>query len=167
MLNSKLKDIICFSEIDWDSANAWATDSNVKLAADKWNNSDLCAIDIGKYLGVSRDTARGYLKIAASLGLCNYNDQEIDRRMRIRIDQNNKKKQIPLILLKDEIIVGVFSGVVLLDKLSLDLYGKHIDYRNAYAVMRGAEEQTCGYVTKRITKEQYEQYKLQQTIPVY
>jgi very-short-patch-repair endonuclease len=156
ILNSKLGEFINFSSVNWDVANEHAVCSNVKLAADAWNAGVLCSKEIGDLLGVSKDTAQGYLKIAADLNMCNYNDTEINRRMKLRIKQNNKKKQTPIMLFKNNEVIGVFSGIIDLDRRSLQLYGEHIDYRNIYAVLAGSRKHTKGYTAKYITTSEYE-----------
>lgn len=166
IFNSELKFILDLQKIDWDMANSFAVDSNIRLAAELWNTEDYCAIDIGKTLGVSRDTARGYLKIAFNLGLCNYNDHEIEDRMIRRIDKNNKNKSKPIALYKNGNIINVFSGVVDLDRQSQLLYGTHMDFRNTYAVCKGSKKQAYGYTMKFITREEYEKFlpQFKQTI---
>jgi len=92
IVTSELNSIFNLSNINWDVANSFAVSSNIALAAELWNDKDYCVIDIGNKLGVSRDTARGYLKIASKLGLCAYNDNEVEIRMINKIKENNKKK---------------------------------------------------------------------------
>jgi hypothetical protein len=157
ILNSDINTMFNLSVVDWNIANSFAVDSNIRIAAKLWNAEDCCTIDIGKQLGVSRDTARGYLKIAADLGLCGYNEQEIEDRMLKRINQNNKNKSKPIALYKHGILINVFLGVVDLDHQSEKLYGVHMDFRNTYAVCKGNKKQAYGYTMKFITKEEYEQ----------
>lgn len=157
ILCSKLGNLFDFSKIDWGVANKLASTSNIKVAADLWNNNKYCPIDIAKQMRISRDTARGYLKIAADIGLCNYNEEEVNSRMIKRISQNNKNKSKPIALYKDNVIIGVFCGVCELDEKSNELYGIHIDFRNAHAVCNGKKKQVYGYTMKYITKEEYSQ----------
>ena len=157
IIASELNSLFDLNRIDWMAAHNFAIDSNIRLAAELWNKNNYCAIDIGKYLGVSRDTARGYLKIAAELHLCNYNDETVEERMLQRIAQNNKKKAKPIALYKDGDMLNVFNGVVELDEKSNELYGVHIDFRNAHAVCRGNRSQAYGYTMKYITRAEYEQ----------
>lgn len=161
ILNSQLKDILDFQLINWDMANGFAIDSNIRLAAELWNTNNMCAKDIGGILGVSRDTARGYLKIAHQLGLCNYNNDEINKRMLQKIEDNNKNKAKPIALYKNGNMVNVFEGVVDLDRKSVELYGIHIDYRNAHAVCNGSRKHTRGYTMSYITKEEYDRLYVQ------
>ena len=157
VLNSEFGAMFNLNAINWYVVDSFANDSNVRIAAELWNKEDCCAIDIGNKLGVSRDTARGYLKIAANIGLCNYNSQEIEQRMLRRIDRNNKNKAKPIALYKNGIMINVFLGVVDLDKQSKILYGIHMDFRNIYAVCNGSKKQAYGYTMKYITREEYEQ----------
>ena len=157
IIDSKCGQVFDLNSINWCLANSFAADSNIKLAAKLWDSEDCCAIDVGTKLGVSRDTARGYLKIASNLGLCNYNEQEIEDRMLRRIYRNNKHKSKPIALYKDGDMINVFLGVVDLDKQSEALYGVHMDYRNIYAVCKGDRKHTYGYTMKYITREEYEQ----------
>lgn len=161
ILNSELGLVLNLQHVDWNAANSFAVDSNIRISAELWNNTDCCAIDIGNQLGVSRDTARGYLKIASGLGLCNYNDKEIADRMTRRIVANNKNKSKPIALYKDGNIVNVFLGVVDLDRQSESLYGVHMDYRNTHAVCSGRKKQAYGYTMSFITSDEYDQFASQ------
>ena len=161
ILNSQLKDILNIELIDWDIANRFATDSNIRLAAELWNTNNICTKDISNILGVSRDTARGYLKIAYNLGLCNYTEDEINKRMLNKISKNNKNKTKPIALYKNNILINVFESIMSLDEKSIELYGVHIDYRNIYAVCNGNRKHTRGYAMSYITKEEYNRLRSQ------
>lgn len=158
ILNSELSNLLDFSNVDWNMANEFAINSNVKLAAELWNNGALGTSIIGEKLGVSKDTAKGYLKIASSLNMCNYSNDEINRRMLIQIDKNNKKKRKPISVMYNNIVIGVFMGTKELDEQSIQLFGKHLDFRNVSAVCYNKRKQAYGYRFEFISQEKYEYY---------
>lgn len=79
ILNSVLYNILDLSKIDWDIANQSAISSNVYLAAQYWNDGDVIK-QIAEKIGVSTDTIRSYLKIAADINLCDYNKETSEQR---------------------------------------------------------------------------------------
>ena len=167
ILHSRLCNYLDFSLVNWELANYRAMENNVQVASDLWNSGNLCVIDIAKEMGISKVTVSSYLKIAAQLNLCNYQEDEINRRMIDRILENNSKKCKPIILYKDNNLIGVFSSIGLLDNMSEQLYGTYINKRNAYNVLQGKTSHAYGYYMKYISKEEYEQYKLQPIVAVY
>lgn len=158
VLNSDLSNLLDFSNINWDMANEFAIQSSIKLASDLWNSGILGTGIIGEKLGVSKSTAKNYLKIAMSLGMCNYNEDEIKKRMLIRIDQNNKKRRRPVAVITNSNIVGVFSSATELDNISMQLFNKHFDVRNVLAVCNSKRKQAYGYEFKFISHEEYNYY---------
>ena len=93
ILNSKLYQLLDFDDVDWQIANKAALNSNINIAAKLWDNG--CTVKyIANEIGVSRDTITSYLKIAASLGLCDYNKtlSEQRRAMSIKIGKLNQNQ---------------------------------------------------------------------------
>ena len=73
----------------------------------------------------------------------------------------------PICVFFDNKCVGVFGRLNDISQKSVELYGCKLDRANISAVLTGKRKHTHGYTFQQITKEQYEQYKLQQIIPVY
>ena len=156
IVNSKLNEFIDFSLIDWAEACKYASGSNVKLAADAWNNGAINSLEVGKLLMVSHATAQSYLKIASKLGMCDYNLNEANKRRGELCSETRKKKAQPFALFKHGDMVGVFRGITDIAHQSESLYGERLDRSNLYAVINGKRPHTKGYTICCITSEEYE-----------
>lgn len=73
IFNSKLYELLDLYNVNWDIANQAALTSNIYLASQYWNNGDTIK-QITEKLRVSRYTVRSYLKIAADINMCDYNE---------------------------------------------------------------------------------------------
>lgn len=157
ILNSEFNTIFDLSLIDWKQASMVATDSNIGVAAQMWNNG-MSVAQIADEICVARKTSREYLKVAANLGLCSYNAKTAKERKRLsNILYAQKHICKPLMLYKDGIPINVFCSASELDKMSSDLYGVHMNRQNIAAVCNGRRQYICGYTAQYITREKYEQ----------
>ena len=76
ILNSTLSNILDLSSVSWETANKIALESKIKSAANLWNTTEYCTAEIAKQIGLAVNTVRKYLRLAASIGLCNYNTSD-------------------------------------------------------------------------------------------
>ena len=153
IIQSELSQILDLTLIDWDRANEIALDSNIKRAAQMWNEGIKDKKKIAKNLGVTTDSVRAYLSTAEKIGISTYSLQRDKEMQHDNLKRINSK---PVILIKDGIEINVFSSATELDRKSFELYGVHILKQHAADVCRGDRAHTRGYTMRYITREEYE-----------
>ena len=166
ILQSKLPIVLDLSDIDWEQANLCGISSKIPDAAKLWNEGYGTSY-ISKEIGVGGHTVAIYLKIANDCGLCEYNKEISEQRRKLSAGMSAKiVNSKPLCIYYKNTLIGVFASSAELNRLSIDLYSVNL---LASRINSSCKNKTCykGYSFERITKEQYEQYKLQQEIPVY
>lgn len=156
IINSKLSSLLDLNSINWEKANLNSLKNYVIEASNLWNRSNMTTTDIGKILKIHKGTVVKYLKIASSIGLCDYNHIEIQRRRNLKVEDKNENMCKPVMLLKDDEAVGVFKSGIELDKKSENLLGVRLNYRNISAVCHNKQKTIKGYNVKFISKEEYE-----------
>lgn len=83
ILNSKLKDIIDLSKIDFELSNKNSTSSTIVRAGELWNQG-LTVGKIRERLKIGEGTVTSYLKTANEIGICVYSIKESNARSRYR-----------------------------------------------------------------------------------
>jgi hypothetical protein len=95
ILLSDLNNILDLSSVDWNLCDKNAQKSLVKEACKLYMSGVNKLRDIGDILCLNRSTVRGYLKVGAKLGLCNYDSEKTksinNGKAVIVIDVNNNK----------------------------------------------------------------------------
>ena len=167
ILKSEVANILDLSCVDWEGADSNAMHSLVADVARLWEEG-FCITDIEKVLPVERHTVRAYLKIAGEHNMCSYN-KETARQRRIESvkSRSSRFQGKPVCMYLHNELIGVFPSALELERKSVDLYGVFLGGSPIVAVCRGRKEYYKGYTFKQITKEQFEEYKLAQTVPVY
>lgn len=135
------------SDIDWKSANEAGISNRLIDVVNYYNEHPFASNQqIADHFHIGVVTIRHYLMMGESLGLCTY----------VRHDPNRYKTSSPLMLYDSEQnIVGVFISARHMSEVMKDK-GFHASSIRA-AVNR--EENYKGYVIKKITWEEYEQYE--------
>lgn len=153
ILISELNNIFDLSIINWDAANQYSLSSKIIDVINLWNSGVKFTKEIANQVNLSVSTVVSYLKIGNNIGLCKYNLElaEINRKEAALMAVSK-----PLLLLKDNIEVGIFRSASELERKSYTLYGKRIMKCHISEVLRGDRKQTCGYTAKEITYEEYE-----------
>lgn len=149
ILQSDLCKLLDLTLVDWNIADKQALNSNIKRAADLFNNGVISTKKIGEILGISRNTVRKYLKIATEIGWCKY----------VIINRKPLDNIKPIALFKDDKLVGAFIGASELSYKSKLIYGVDMDIRAISAVCNGKtrRKRIKGYIPKYITYDEYKQ----------
>ena len=168
ILSSQLCDILDLSFISWDTANQIAVESNIKLAATLWNSTTYCTQEIAQQLGLKTNTIRKYLRLAASIGLCDYNHISAMHRTRgiNNLTKDNtshpvlhgSKPKRQVALYKNGQLLGMFFSQSELARQSEEVCGRYIDQKYISRVCCGHKKSAYGFVFKLVTLEEYEQY---------
>lgn len=168
ILNSKLRDVLDLSLVSWDDANQVAVESNIKLAATLWNTTVYCTQEIAQQLGLNTNTVRKHLRLAASMGLCDYNHLSALHRSRginnpikgnvSRLVAHRSKPKKPIALYKNGRLLGMFFSQSDLARQSEEICGRYIDQRYISRVCLGHKKSAYGFVFKFATLDEYEQY---------
>ena len=156
ILQSELSSIFDLSMIDWIDVNKSALKSHVFDAAELWNQH-YSILDISHELQIARSTVREYLKVAAQSNMCDYNEETSKARQRANaVDGLRRAKSKPLVIYKDNKMVGCFDNATELSKQSQQLYGINMNAQYVRSVCRSARRQAYGYEMKYIANEEYE-----------
>jgi hypothetical protein len=167
ILNSEISNIFDLSCVDWEDANLNAMHSLVADVARLWEDG-FCVADIEKVLPIERHTIREYLKIAGEHNMCSYNKETaIQRRIESVKSRSSQSCSKPVCIYSHNELIGVFPSAQELSRKSVDVCGVFLNQSPIIAVCRGRKKEYKGYTFKQITKEQYQQYKLEQAIQVY
>ena len=160
ILQSELSNILCFDEIDWELCDRQANSSLVKVVCDYWNNGTRNATEIAKLIQISRSTARKYLKIGATLGLCDYTVEQGKSTNRQLCGEKLKDLQSKCVAVYlNESIVGVFCSGAELERQSELRFGVKFSQSTVSQHCTGVLKKTrSGYTMKYITHEEYEQF---------
>ena len=167
ILNSEIAKLFDLSCVDWEYANLNAMHSLVADVARLWEDG-LCVADIEKSLPIERHTVREYLKIAGEHNMCSYNKETArERRIESVKSRSGQSRSKPVCMYLHNELIGVFPSAQELSRKSIDVCGVFLNQSPIVAVCSGRKEDYKGYIFKQITKEQYTEYKLAQTAPVY
>lgn len=159
ILGSELNDLLCLSKynINWVEIQEKTVLPMLKEIADKYNNYSKNISELSKIFHCSNPTIVYYLKEAALLNMCDYDPEE--KRMVILQQNHANNSEIgskPLMCVEDS---RVFRNARLLQRLSDDLYSKHLDYRAISAVCNGKRHTYKSLHFKFITREEFNRTK--------
>lgn len=149
ILESKLKDILDLSKIDWLKCEEFALKNVVKEVCEYWNNREEweTTTDLGKVFRLNRNTISAYLKKGVKLGWCDYDVKEESRKGR---SKSGKLKGKKIEMFKDGLSLGVFDSCHELSRKSEELFGVKLLQSNISAVCRGIQAHHKGYTFRYI-----------------
>lgn len=152
IVSSKLSEILSLDFIDWSAANKFAITSNIKIAAEHWNDGYTIK-QIASKIGVSEDSITNYLKRAAGLSMCSYNKETSKAR---RIVSCKLAMGKPIIVYDNNNHMNVFEDAEDLSKKSCEIYQKQFK-KKSIQVACNQHRLLYGYTMKYISREEYEQ----------
>jgi hypothetical protein len=92
VINSNLKNIINFNNINWLEIYSYIMKSKVKIVCDYWDSKQYSLTSISKKLSISDTTVRTYLKLGTTFGWCEYNGElEQNKNIKNMIETIKKK----------------------------------------------------------------------------
>lgn len=91
--------------------------SIISLICEYWQKNKSSSEELSEFFGIGRNTVSRYLKKGAELKLCNNNPKEV------RKNAMTKKLGKPVIIKKENKVVGKFGSCAELERQSLMLYG--------------------------------------------
>ena len=149
ILNSELKNILPLHIVNWDLCRQFLKTSFMQDACKLWEVNEYSVGEIAKKLNVSNMTVITYLKRGKEFGLCpSYDSSESIYRKGTRVA-----------LLQQNKIIHVFRHFNQLCEQSSGLIGVHFNKSSVIDCSRRSGFYK-GFEIKRITKEEYEQYKM-------
>lgn len=123
----------------------------------QYNNRTKNICELSNILHLSEKTIVQYLKEASLLNLCDYNADDIKRKiLKENHEKNSEKGSKPLICLEDS---KVFRNGKILEEYSVDLYTKFLDSRNISAVCNGRQKSIKGLHFQFITRKMFNDVK--------
>lgn len=159
ILNSKLSNMFDFSKVDWNRCSLDSCTSLMKVCSDLWNNGMRSAVEIAKEINLSKQTVITYLKKFSQLGLNDYNPKQEMKTGLGRIPSNAKE----LIILKDDVCLGLFKSATELERMSEKLYDIKLHQTEISKVLRGGRDFYKGYRFKYLqdlTQEERIKYNI-------
>ena len=150
ILKSDLSNVLDLSNVDWKQCKQVASDSDTRMACKLWEEKEYGTSEIAQELNKDRHTIISYLRRGKDVGICpSFNNQESIFR----------GHNVYLMLLKNNLPVGVFRHVHQLCNKSVEMFGVEFHAPSVRACY-DKKETYKGFNIKRITKEEYEQYKM-------
>ena len=117
ILTSRLNEILNLEKVDWVEIDKKSQSSIINLMCEHWQKNKSSSEELSKVFGIGRSTVSRYLKKGAELKLCDYNSKEIKR------DIMTKKLGKPVIIKKENVVIGEFRSCAELERQSSTLYG--------------------------------------------
>lgn len=149
IINSELNNILDFKCINWDKCNICTLDNLVYKACEIKNmKPNMTTTEIGKEIGVNKQTIIKYLKQGNSIGLCKYNakDEMIrsGKKSKNRSRCNLKYKKIYQYT-KEKILTRIWD-------LEIEKIDNKYNINNIYRCIKGERKTHKGYIwsNKRI-----------------
>lgn len=152
ILNSKLNKLFDLSKIDWFKCEEFALRNIIKEVCSYWNDKEEweTTADLEKIFGLTRFTIIKYLKNGKKLGWCNYDPKE---EMRKNAINNSKNKCHPVIVYKNNKLMGVFESGSDLERKSKELFGVKLTKSGIAQACRGEINTYKGFVIERTPKK--------------
>lgn len=127
LLNSKLKELINLSNIDWIKCEKYCTNNLIKTVCEyKRDNIDLSTFEIAKKFNLSDVTIRRYLIIGSNIwDWINYNGVD---EFKNRVYKQSKIIEV----FKDDISIGIFKSISDLERNSVEKFGIKLIHSNIY-----------------------------------
>jgi len=141
ILSSKLNDIFDLSNIDWLRCHEYACNNLVKVVCDLWNSGINSTWEISEQIKIHKATVWRYLKLGVELGWCDYDPEEVMKKVYEDNDKRNKENlSIPIIQLtrKNDLVKKWDNARSAYRELK-------IEYKNISAVCRGLRETAGGF----------------------
>ena len=158
IIKSRLSEIFDLTNVDWIKIGQDSEKSLVKEVCDYWkfhiniNNECLTSDDVCKIFNTTRNTIINYLKKGMKLGWCNY---DINKERIKGIRKASLSRSIPIKILKNGILKGIFISSSELEKQSEILFGTKLNNSKISSVCNGKRKTHKGYTFKRISKEEF------------
>lgn len=160
--DNKLNKLFDLSKINWIKVGEFACSNLVKVACSyKNDDTDMTTQDIGNIMGFHRNTITKWLKQGNELNWCEYCPIE---ELRKSSSKNGKLGRKLVIVLKDEIALGVFESKLELERQSKNLFGTKLLSSNMSSVCSGKLKTYKGFSFKLvldITEEEYIKYDIE------
>lgn len=145
ILNSKLNKIFDLNNVDWDKCDKYTLKSKVvevcrlKEAHPEYAVKDICLIT-----GLGETSVRGSLEKGKSFKNIDYsyNPKKKDQGEFVKVETT------------DGVFIGNFKSLHELDRMSIYLFGRKVDYRNSYEALK-KHKTLFNLVFTSIPKEQY------------
>lgn len=154
ILHSDLATLLPIDVIDWDTCRLAASKRVMIEACVLWEHDGLSVCDISKRLNLSSACLAVYLQKGYSLGLCpSYNKKEV----RIRSNHSRAK---PILVKDDNDVKYIFKNVHHAEEELTRIYGATYYYKSIHAACKRKTHYYKGLYFWRISKEEYEQYKM-------
>ena len=149
IINSELKNILPLHMVNWDLCKQFLQTSLMRESCKLWEIDEYGVGEIAKRLNVSNVTVITYLKRGKECGLCPSYD----------FSESTYRKGTRVALLQQNKIVHVFRHFNQLCEQSHGLLGVYFHKPSVITCSR-RNELYKGFEIKRITREEYEQYKM-------
>lgn len=165
ILNSELFDLLELKSknINWGECNKYGLKSKLILACEYWESGIHSTSEIAKKIGVCISTVIKYLKTGADHKLCSYSFEASEQYRRKKTIENNKiRLSKPLVVLKNNNIIGVYCSAAFLESISIEVFGTKFRQDNITACCRGNNKTAYGYNMKYITQDEYNDLLLHQ-----
>lgn len=137
IMTSELPALLNFKEedIDWIECERLSINSSkVIKACDIWNKGNYYVDDIAEICSIDRATARKYLNIGTSIGLCDYS---IEKSKRFGIEKRAKNVVKKILNIETGLI---FNSAKELQEKSEEIFGIKLNGYNIRAVCNGVRE---------------------------
>lgn len=159
ILRSDLDDILCLYKynIPWKKIHKTSLSPILNIIVDKYNNETKDINELSNILGFSNNTIVRYLNNANKLGLCDY-DAELKRIKTLQANHsmNSERGSKPIVCIEDG---KVFKNAKLIQAISDEIYGKHLDSRNISTVCHERQKTTKGLTFKFISRSEFNRIK--------
>ena len=148
ILKSELSVFFNLNMVNWELCNKQAASSYISIACEYWNNGIKSTTQIAKLMLINRLTVRRYLKIGASIGICDYTPEQgknVNRQMRKEGTINRLGKCVA-VYSKDK-LVGVFRSGRDLERQSEAIFG--------FKILQSTVSQHCSGICNKIRRGDY------------
>lgn len=156
IINSELMSVLRIkeSDIDWQQCDRDALSNILYTICECWNTGIRDTKAIAKQLGLSWSCVYDNLKKGVNLGLCDY-DPNFTREMTRK--RQRDKTSIPVKVLQNEKLIGIFESSSELSRQSESLFGVFFNPGHlSYSRRNGG---LChGYNIQETSREEYEQF---------
>ena len=142
ILNSKLKNILDFSKVDFKNCDIFACSNLMKSVCFDYENNQVYYHDLTKKYGLSEDAIRKYIKHGRKIGWC--------KREYIRQEKTSQKIR----MYSSDGSYEVFKSAVELEKISCEKFGIKFNRYGIYAACNGTKKTYRGYRFEYITDEE-------------
>lgn len=153
--------------VDWNECNIFATSNLIKIACEyKKNNPNMTTTEIGNIMGYSQTGVANWLRNGNELGWCYYNPKD---EVKISLEKGHKFRKdqaSPVEVFKNDISLGIYPSTAYLTDNGEKIFGiKFVRACITNCCLEKPKYKTYkGFVFRYISKEEYEQRKLQENL---